>query len=107
MSNIKNNIIKFQLYFCSLKFIPSFITVYILSFFELIYNFYNNILKNSKNEEVERFLILRFFFFFFFFLKLIISKIYYYIIYIIVLFKKLIFYNLYDLYKKFNKKCKK
>jgi len=53
MSNIKYNIIKFQLYFCSLKFIPSFITVYILSFFELIYNFYNNIFKISNNEEIE------------------------------------------------------
>jgi len=54
MGDFKDAIVERQLFFSNWDFLPSYITVYILAIFELLYNFINNIFGISNNEKVEK-----------------------------------------------------
>jgi len=53
MDNFKNEIVKRQLFFSNWSFLPSYILIYLLSVFEILYNLINNIFQISKKEKIE------------------------------------------------------
>jgi len=59
MANLKDEIIKRQLFYSNWTFLPSYISIYLLSIFEIFYNFINNIFQISKNDEIDRYLLLK------------------------------------------------
>jgi len=58
MDNFKNEIVKRQLFFSNWSFLPSYILIYLLSVFEILYNLISNIFQISKKDKIERYLLL-------------------------------------------------